>query len=420
MSILLESENHSLSVALDDPLYSSFLDSLKEGTGSLPPSATLPDYVLEQYESWTTLARWIGLGNGLFYMGDSAESWTALETLRNISPPTVFLADVVVFIRTLLDPPEGWERFVAVDERTPPSERRDHYRTVGRLVRNDSQLEYHQLTRTVPDDLYEALGMLNDPVRSSDGEMREALLAIEELNVLQGIRHDALLGLIGNGKWRSIQQKEIDWYLINWKDVVAYGQYDWRLLKRDDPEGALSIPLVVPSVAYAYAGVPLPSSLYVDVHRPLMVRSGEVPPRTIPYRIEEENVYVPIEGLSELYDRTLVTVSGRLSSRQLGLGPLLSGEEHELATESVVTDAFYSTDVYTLFSLINFDCVRRHKDNIPMMIDGIVHRLGLSALALFVTTLLADSAEDNKALVFCHEAVEALESLGTVGGSRLT
>lgn len=430
MSILIRSKARSFTVKVGDPLYRTFLSSLEEATGALPDVVELPDYILVQRYAWEDLMRWIELGTDVFYMGEDTDTWVELETLRNITPPTVYLADVAAFIGTLVDMPVGWERFVAVDERTLPSERADHYRKVGAMVRRGERIEYH---RECTISLHGDLGLLNDPIHcTEDIEMREALLAIEDLNALQGIRHNTLLKLIGSGKWRVIQEREIDWRLIPWNDVLKYGTYDWTKLSRNDSSGALTIPHSVPLFVYCLAGVSIPTSIPLRLTLPIPFHTAFQldPIGTLVYQLGNGQLSVEIEGLNELYDRTLIAVGGRLSSAQLGLTSLLAPDntviEPTLPVEIPGRTGYYHTDIVGLFSVINTFYLKKRRGpmredlELPVIIDDIVHTLGLSALSTFVTSLLEDSSEDIGALSFCHAAVEVLEGLGTEGGSHLS
>lgn len=411
MTLVLQSTNREIVISLDDPLYKTFIVSLQEVDGTLPSSVTLPAYVLAQYDNWLRLKNWMALGPCMFYKDHQGTN----EELRTRAPSTVFLADVVVIIRTLFDPPVGWERFVAVDNRTPQSERKIHHLTVGRMVRADWGHEYHApCLSEATTSLYDDFSMTEDPAKHTGPllvSIREALHAIDEYTILQGMRHNALLQMIGRCSWGEIYSceggQDPDWLLINWQDVLDYAPFDWVRLKQNEYEKALSIDRRVPSCVYAYAGVPLqddPAPLY----GPRVAETEGALYCEIVYGFKDAGtMWVQCSHFALLYDRAIASLqeNGRplIGSRDLGV----------LRPDTGVYDSSkrYRADIYSLLRILTMRAFSRKEP-----CTYIVGTLGLSALSLFVNIVVREKWDGATALQFIAQSQAILEEHGGVGG----
>lgn len=414
MSLILRSTKREIIIALTDPHYKSFIDSLKEVDGTLPESVTLPDYVLDQYEAWLRLCLWIELGPCMFYRDHKEEN----EELRMKSPAVVFLVDVSVFIRTLVDAPEDWERFAAVDDRTPQSERRLHHLAVGRMIRDDWGHEYYGVHRAT--SLYDDFSMRQDPAKNTSltsVALREAVLAMEHYTILQGMRHNALLQVIGRRNWETLSDlssntTDPDWTLINWGDVIDYAPFDWRLLRSSEPENALTIDLTVPPCVYAYAGRPLradPEILYGSrILDPLHRTECE-----LVYGIQQDgSFYVLCDKFPLLYDRAIASLMnhGRSLVGYRDLGVLV---EEPLVDHS--TQYAYRASIYSFLRILTTHVFSG--DLSPLQrAEKIASTLGLSTLSLYVTCLIQSNRADLRAFQFISQASLVLEQKGTQGG----
>lgn len=434
-----KAEGKIIVVQRDDPLYHTFLSSLEEATGTIPEEIVIPPYVMEQFPAWRTVERWIAIGHGLFYNGELEWEKRGSALLRRNLPPLIYLADVSYLVRALLDPPYGWERFVAVDERSSQEERRHHYTTVGRLTRANKHLELHG----IPGDsnLYDDFGMLRDPVRLTqapgplyDAQMTEALLAVDEYNILQGIRHDALLKVIARGEATAITRRgnsgNPDWLLVNWMDVVIFACFNWYSLSAKCPTSLLNVHRFLPPACWAYGGIMLPPYIIpIPIQPQVVLTNGPRVPGYIRYHSSCSEVCLP--NYNVLYDRTLSALllpegdALRSHSNGVGLGPILEEDDTHPFIGTSGEPGYYETGVYTLFSIINFNVLmavprrlgktRLEEDHFEEAIALIVVTLGTRALATFVSTLLHWTGTDPRVLLFCEQAIEVLETLGTDG-----
>lgn len=376
----------------NDPYYKGFFDSILEATGELPTTIPVPDYVLDQFPAWLRLQEWMDIGPRVFYPNtfwfeatpivkytESEEDQQLLaeaiaahpelqpyevllrgirtegpmastpEAIRRAAPPLVFLADVRIIMGFMIEAPLEWVRYAAVDERSPPTERRDHYRAVGRLIRSGRKQELHNTTGVWPERLYGDFNMEYDPIylvaADTSPNMIEEILGIEWLNITAGIRHNALLQMIVRGDAESItsligntdRRGDPDWTLINWNDVCDFVNFNWFLLNTNNPQEGLNIvkgKSRVHNIAYALAGRRLKNPpKQPAVFAPLFVNHTSSARATYTLKTFKQKtapIVVHISHLSLLYDRTLKSLIGEdgdsmYNPIQLGLSPILTG-----------------------------------------------------------------------------------------------
>lgn len=466
--VTLVSPDRSLSITVEEnsPYYKSFFESIREIEGVLPNVITVPSYVLAQHDAWLRLLEWMSLTPTVFYQGgmfykiydkqDPAE-------LRKLAPPTVFLADVSVIIGYMLDAPEGWLRFVAVDERSSFQERADYYRAVGRIIRSDERLEAHHTSGLWPDRLYKDFHLTEDPIRRRNQPLTitidlanraplppeefERLINMDWMNILQGVRHGALVQMIGrqDRMHSGPENGDPDWTLIIWDDVIDLVNVQWTIT----PTWDLSKPPVVKgkggfTLPYAYAGRRLPRApMQLPLHEVFMELGGS--PGYISFHMRSHTIKerpplsVEVSNFGLLYDRTMRALTGDddvsiYDPIRLGLSVILTkgkyrdinkvGEKPaEIVPNKRAPNWAYESNIYSIIPLLHltvllqvprsrlgitegYNNITLEEKDFPATIDVILSTLGSRALATFVSTLLHYKSEDSKALAFCELAIE--------------
>ena len=383
--------------------------------------------------------------------------------LRRTAPPIIFLADVRIIMGFLIEAPPEWVRYVAVDERSPKSERRAHYIATGRLLREDSRVrqEFSNTSGVWPERLYHDFNLEYDPIISRDAinpVVVEELLAIEPLNILSGIRHNALLqmidrrdaeDIIGHGPSKEDRRGDPDWTLINWTDVCDFVNFNWfRMKYKTSPSDLISLINTsnkVSVVAYAYAGRRvLKAPNQAAIFSPGL--SSPSSPGRVTYTLKTLKrktapIVVHISHLSLLYDRTLHSLTREdgasvYDAVKLGLSPILTGGRYRDINSSstpavVIAPASrgphdeYEASVFSLLPIIHLtillevprrrvDIKKRYNEmtlepkDFVETIQLIIDTLGTIALVTFVATLMEYHSEDKKAMLFCEKALERI------------
>lgn len=474
MLIKLTCPTGSVEVETDDPYYRAFFSDLEEATGTLPSSLEVPKEVIEQFPAWERLKKWIAIGPSAL-LDYSPRHIPSLRTSSQL--PCVFLADVRVLLGYLVELPTTALIYLAVDRRSPPHERRDHYRTVGRYVR---QLRTNIIGRqeTVyykSDRLYADFYLENDPITFvqtgkildektpahlilEEVEQRAVdALAIDWLNIARGIRQSVVVQQSARGDRYTFSfgfftrvSEADDWSLIIWEDVLNYMPVDWYALrgkKTDTYESAMeahrTLPQHAPLEAYSLAGMRLPSlpslseSCQVDRHStPPPGTFVFTPPLGGPLSLSLSNVALFYDRL--LDSLTLETGESMLPSVHFGLGVILSrGTDtkinretgREVIPEALGTVPTYGCNMWSLIAVIHTYTLleaRRGegKVNVEMLppshfedaVSYVGSHLGTRSLSVMVATLLVYNATDKKALLFCEKALSYIESSGALTG----
>lgn len=459
-------------VESNDPYYSTFFASLEEGTGSIPSELIVPNYVIEQFPHWLRLQAWMSLGPDLFLgqgykrvMSSLQYDRSGLGRLQALKAeaarlPLVYLSEVRDVIGFLVDTPPDWIRYVVVDRRISQKERRDHYLSVGKMTREQPRFELHMIPGSGEDEVrrvYSDFNLIHDPLYSEiyDESEKEESKNVEWIALLAGMRHNGLLQMLSRGE--SLKRGEVDWSLIDWEDVVSMIDVNWfkmdgRLTRQADggyiPDFHLDDAGHLPLVAYAYAGLPLPTSPTYQTTQHSNIRRKH--PGMITFtltsskRLASPPLTIEVDHLPLLYDRALASMTcsngaAVVSSIEFGLGVLLTKSRYRdinrstlIIPEERAPHFYYENDIFGLMSVIHLTVLlqvpRRRlavshwytadltlkEEDFPETIQLILNTLGSKFLSVAVATLLEYNSGDDKALLFCEVALNYVGETGFI------
>jgi hypothetical protein len=427
--ISLISSNTIAHVDEEDPYFQEFFDSLKSATGeltSLPEEIELPDYVLNQWSHWLVLKEWLKRGSFIFdnwmYPVDDRKLLTAMEAMEiqpiegesdqdlaesvreewNLS--AVALADVEVFVGMLINLPEDWEMYVYVDERTPLNRRKAHYKKAGEFA----------LYRRIPSPVT----LWGD---FSDGNW--PIADIYKINLLAGMRNDAILRQIGDGRevfrYQDVKTNGKNEKYFGTKIVSVAGEHDWSYVIWKD---VISLDLVGNNerlVDYL-AGTSLTVEQMKKDDAVTLRNGGNVGVhynRGIPSEYCCYNAPLMHKKMIEVYSDIEDPIL-------LGLSPLMSGKKlHSIVSElnekmrlKLASDGIIGVPICYLLRVIHLSVLyieeeELHTEHLPYVISRIMKKLGDEAL-LFITNKMIPYAEktgDELSSRFCSLALTYLE-----------
>ena len=225
----------------DDPLFATLLGSMQEAGLDLPStliiSGALGEALDREWKYISVLYRWMEWEEKCVEIATGAIQLPLpkLKTSMSLSrqytkiigyppPPTLWLHDIAI-LSTALDVPEGWEAYVAADERTSVKERIQHMRAVysflykhgsnaRRGVQDTHDTEAINLIRQVVDSAYDKVDV---KVRGGRTEKRDISLLAPFARNLWLIRRGEGEQL-GKDAWRKIGMytflDKLDWQAI--------------------------------------------------------------------------------------------------------------------------------------------------------------------------------------------------------------